>query len=111
MATRYSDLSEITSLINGAPPARSASVDRVQPLPNGRCLQGSDVSDCHAAVETSTVAFRIWSRTSPLERRRLLLGLADVSNESCLLTCPSSLPGSRGAAMLTVYTVATAPPR
>ncbi|KFY90238.1 hypothetical protein V498_06095 [Pseudogymnoascus sp. VKM F-4517 (FW-2822)] len=40
--------------------------------------QGADIASCHAAVESSARAFKLWSRTSTTHRRRLLLGLANL---------------------------------
>lgn len=41
-------------------------------------VQGADIASCHAAVESSARAFKLWSRTSTTHRRRLLLGLANL---------------------------------
>lgn len=40
--------------------------------------QGADTASCHAAVESSARAFKLWSRTSTAHRRRLLLDLANL---------------------------------
>uniref|UniRef100_A0A8H7ND82 Aldehyde dehydrogenase domain-containing protein n=1 Tax=Bionectria ochroleuca TaxID=29856 RepID=A0A8H7ND82_BIOOC len=41
-------------------------------------FHAADLSDCQEALQSSGKAFQSWSRTSPLERRRLLLHLAQL---------------------------------
>ena len=55
---------------------RSISTDKT---PSFTAFQGATSEVAAQAVETGAVVFHPWSKTSPVERRRLLLSLAKVS--------------------------------
>ncbi|CAI6098381.1 unnamed protein product [Clonostachys chloroleuca] len=68
------DVTNIPLIIHGAD-----VFDETEPRTHtsiGCRFHAADLSDCQKAIQSSGQAFQSWSRTSPLERRRLLLHLA-----------------------------------
>ncbi|KPM38686.1 hypothetical protein AK830_g7880 [Neonectria ditissima] len=67
-------------LINGVPVFEEART-RIQEVSPLVYFQGARTSDCNEAINSSSNAFGKWSQTSPLERRRLLLKLAQILSQ------------------------------
>jgi acyl-CoA reductase-like NAD-dependent aldehyde dehydrogenase len=65
-----SNSNENTMAHDGTIPARL--------IPPSSNFRGATLADCEAALESSSQAFKSWSKTSPLERRRLLQDLTQV---------------------------------
>lgn len=67
----------IPLLIDGLPVFKASAARTQNTSPTG-FFRGADISDCSKAIESCSNAFRSWSQSSPLERRRLFLKLAHV---------------------------------
>lgn len=58
--------------------AKSETLRRDTPPPPSFDFRGATLSDCEAALASSSNAFKTWSQKLPSEKRRLLQELAQV---------------------------------